>query len=158
MSANINFEEISSNASEFLHELEDPDLLRNDTLSPDASGELRRQQVGKIRENIGQLRAKQDEFNRHVEGYVRQLENIIEKLGARKSVKPSKSGETRTTRVSCLKCQRDASFDMEILFARESDECISSPTPCYVSESGMIKKGVFRCDECGSADLRIQVG
>ena len=61
------------------------------------------------------------------------------------------------TKVRCLNCETERNFrKLQIIFARESDESISTPTEVYVLERGALKKGHFACHTCGTDSLVIQ--
>lgn len=157
MRRSIYFREISSQAAEFLHELDDPELLRMPHLAPDVRSQLRRAQVARIEESISLLRARQEEFNQKMEEYVANLRRLMTSLlaGARES--QSSPVEAGGTRVRCPRCEREERFaNLQILFARECADSFNSPTECYVSEDGEIKKGVFSCRECGGESLLIR--
>jgi hypothetical protein len=155
----ILFRETNSDPGEFIHELNDPDLLRMRSLSPPASVQLRREQVARLERNIELLRAKQVEFNRKMDEYIVNLARLIESLEKGIAADESRCpGEPhRGTHVRCLRCQAQRTFRrLEIIVARESDDSLTSPTECYVSEMGKLKKGVFYCLSCGSEALVIR--
>jgi hypothetical protein len=59
--------------------------------------------------------------------------------------------------VRCLSCETEAIFrDLQIIFARESDESIALPTQVYVLTGGVLKKGHFTCRSCGTESLVIR--
>ncbi len=158
----IQFQELSTCAAEFLHELNDPSLLRSQQIPPAAQRELKKQQVLKLRLNIAILVAKREEFNRKMEDYTRNLEALIRSL--EKSMGPDSlvletssrtSGER--TRVRCLSCESEEIFkDLQIIFAKESDESMALPTQVYVLTNGVLKKGQFTCGLCGTERLVIR--
>ena len=159
----IQFEEISTSATDFLHELNDPSLLRAADISPKVAVELRKQHLLKLRENIDVLTAKRTEFNRKIEEYIQNLKALIrnvEKSIATAVEKLSKlEAEThpQATLVRCLCCDTQRIFrDLQILFARESDESLSLPTELYVLQGEIFKKGRFRCGTCGDENLLIR--
>lgn len=162
MSKGIFFQEISGDTSEFLHELSDPDLVRAQSIPSEVSARLRGAQVEKLQLNISTLRKKQAEFNRKMDDYVGNLERLIRSLEsvtpAQTNAAPGVEGpENQTTMVRCQNCEDERTFDdLNVLFARESEESIHQPTECYVSKSGEIKKGVFFCSSCGGETLTIQ--
>ena len=159
----IRFQETSASATDFLHELNDPDLLRNRWVSPKAAIELRKQQVTKLRENIVTLSSKRDEFNRKMEEYIHNLEALIHSIEKTISLDSSRLGDSKSaaagqaTLVRCLTCDTQAVFkELQIIFARESDESLSLPTEVYVLDSGVLKKGHFQCGSCGTESLVIR--
>ena len=163
-SQKIQFQTVSSKATEFLHELNDPDLLRNQELPPAATLELRKQQVVKLQQNIAMLVSKREEFSRRMAEYIGNLEALIRCLekgiasdGERAS--EAKAPAIRGTKVRCLSCETERNFrKLQIIFARESEESIETPTEVYVLEGGSLKKGHFACHCCGTESLVIQSG
>ena len=162
MDSDILFEELSADAEKFLHELEDPDLVRNRKLPPSVTVELRREQVKRLERIIRQLRAKQEEFNQKIEDYVANLRRLAASLERRvhrdlQDTTVRRNSSEKGTLVSCLSCSSEKTFErIAVLFARESDESLHRPTQCYVSDTGRIKKGIFRCTRCGSGSLTIR--
>ena len=172
MPRGIFFQELSAQASEFLHELADPDLVRARSLPPAVAAKLRTEQVRKLEANIATLREKQEQFNRRMEEYVVNLRRLIASLevASRRdegrdpsidAVGPSDAGDAggacRGTRVCCQHCESERVFEeIRILFARESADSIHRPTECYVDDAGTIKKGVFFCSRCGGETLTIR--
>ena len=158
----IQFQEVSTTAAEFLHELNDPSLLRSQKIPPLAAIELRKQQIQKLRENIAVLAAKREEFNRKMEDYIRNLEALIRSLEKTIALEVERidGGEGQpgpATKVRCLSCETEAIFrDLQIIFARESDESIVLPTQVYVLTGGVLKKGHFTCGSCGTESLVIR--
>jgi hypothetical protein len=158
----IQFQELSTSAAEFLHELNDPSLLRSHAIPAAAAIELRKQQVSKLRENIAVLASKRDEFNRKMADYIQNLESLIRSLEKTIAAEVEKalSGDPASahgTSVRCLSCETEAIFrDLQIIFARESDESIALPTQVYVLTGGVLKKGQFRCGACGTESLVIR--
>ena len=162
----ILFHETSARATDFLHELNDPSVLRNQLMPPSAAIELRRQQVSKLRNNIAVLTSKREEFNRKMDDYVASLEALIKGLeksivqDLEKSSGPAAGGASvpgLSTHVRCTKCETERVFrEIQIIFARESDESFSLPTELYVLTGGSIKKGHFRCRACGTESLVIR--
>ena len=161
----ILFQETSSRTTDFLHELNDPGVLRNQLIPPSTAIELRRQQLSKLRQNIEVLTTKREEFNRKMDDYVASLEALIrgieksivhdiQKTGTRAEA-PGTAG--LSTHVRCTKCETERIFrEIQIIFARESDESLSLPTELYVLTDGTIKKGHFRCGNCGTESLVIR--
>jgi hypothetical protein len=159
----ILFQEISSTATDFLHELNDPNLLRNRAIPRIATLELKRSQVVKLRENISILSAKREDFNRKMEEYIRNLEALIRSLEKAIAVEADEAGAAApgasrpSTKVRCLACEAEMIFrDLQIIFARESDESMALPTDVYVLAGGRLKKGHFVCGYCGTASLVIR--
>jgi hypothetical protein len=162
----IEFRELSSETSEFLHELSDPALVRPVELDREATIELRRQQIARLRQNITLLRIKQVEFHRKIEEYVTHIEDLIRSLVAAPIEiaaevvigSATDAAAVSGTRVVCSVCGSERTFpSLRVLFARESEDSIETPTVCYVSVEGRIKKGRFACDSCGEEALMIQV-
>jgi hypothetical protein len=161
--SSIQFKEVSSRAADFLHELNDPEILRNRKIPPAASIELRKEQVARLRENIGVLEAKRDEFNRKMEEYIQNLASLvrgIEKgIAAESNKLESGAAVGQDTLVRCLGCESEAIFrGLQIIFARESNESFTLPTEVYVLEGARLKKGHFSCSACGSERLVIRAG
>jgi len=160
--SSIQFQELSTSAAEFLHELNDPNLLRTQRIPPAAQAELKRQQILKLKENISILVAKREEFNRKMEDYIRNLESLIRSLERTPQGEGDHRGSATAphlqgTRVRCLSCEAEQIFsDLQIIFARESDESIAMPTQVYVLAQGLLKKGQFRCGRCGTESLVIR--
>lgn len=158
----IQFQELSTCAAEFLHELNDPGLLRSQQIPPAAQRELKKQQVLKLRENIAILVAKREEFNRKMEDYTRNLEALIRSLEKSMGVdslafEASGHASGERTRVRCLSCESEEIFkDLQIIFAKESDESMALPTQVYVLTNGVLKKGQFSCGLCGTERLVIR--
>jgi hypothetical protein len=162
-SREIHFFEISATATDFLHELSDPSLLRNRRVPPLAAVELRRQQVEKLRQNIAVLTAKREEFNRKMTDYIGNLEKLVSCLEKRiaRDLEGVHAAAAHApghgTSVRCLTCRTERLFrDLEIIFARESDESLSLPTEVYVLDEGVLKKGHFACKACGTGSLVIR--
>ncbi|HVR76553.1 MAG TPA: hypothetical protein VMT52_19645 [Planctomycetota bacterium] len=162
-SQKIEFQETSASATDFLHELNDPDLLRNRVIPPRAALELKRQQILKLRSNITFLVAKREEFNRKMDDYVRNFESLVQRLEA--GLSPAGGPDASSpgaaarqgTNVRCLACDTEHVFrELQIIFARESEESIASPTEVYVLDGGVLKKGHFRCGSCGPSSLVIR--
>ncbi len=159
----IFFEETSSNPAEFISELGDSRLYRSKSVSAQTTRILRRQQVGRLEANIDFLRQKQNEFNRKMEEYIESIRSLI------RSLEQSVAGETTPldarpiaapafgTQVKCLLCGREAVFrDIQVIVARDSMDSIQAPTELIVERGGLIKKGSFRCPECGNENLSIR--
>ncbi|MEM7234207.1 MAG: hypothetical protein AAF517_18660 [Planctomycetota bacterium] len=156
-SESIFFEESSVRAEDFLHELNDPSLVQPAELDPELRERLRQTQVEKLRVNVLTLRRKQSEFHRKMEEYIANLEGLIAKIEKRDGPGENPSDVGGSTFVRCTQCSSERTFtDFRVIFARESDEAMDSPTQCYVSEAGAIKKGLFACRSCGSSFLTIQ--
>jgi hypothetical protein len=161
-SQKIKFQEVSSTATEFLHELSDPDLLRNRRIPPAAAIELRKQQVLKLQQNIVVLVGKREEFSRRMTEYIHNLEKLVRSLENGISTDGEQAGESQTlastgTKVRCLNCETERNFrKLQIIFARESAESMATPTEVYVLEGGSLKKGHFACRACGTESLVIQ--
>ena len=176
MSKGIFFQETSDAAAEFLHELNDPDLVRAQAIPRDVTLQLRREQIRKLEGNIETLREKQSQFNCKMEEYVTNLRRLIDGLhsspdsqeetagspaesGGAAVAEPEgpKSEELMGVRVRCQQCEEERTFEhLQILFARESQDSIHQPTECYVTDAGTFKKGVFFCGNCGGEMLTIQ--
>ncbi len=159
--ARIEFQEVSRNASDFLHELNDPDLLRNRDIPGAVKLELRRHQVSRLRATISVLTAKREEFNRKMDEYLGNLEQLVATLERKADVGPDdplpNAAHQTMTRVSCLRCETERRFDgLKVVFARESEESLTRPTELYVLDSGSLKKGHFQCLRCGSESLVIK--
>ena len=154
----IQFEEVSSNAVDFLHELNDPNLLRNREIPAAAKTELRRHQVARLRSTISILEAKRDEFNRRMSEYLTNLGQLIDKLGGGDAEDAGSNHDAdRSTQVRCLHCESERDFNhLNVIFARESEESLQSPTELYVLDRGELKKGHFRCTNCGTEGLVIR--
>jgi hypothetical protein len=159
----IEFEEVSSRAKDFLHELNDPSLLRAKNLPPEVSVEIRRQQILKIQENISVLLAKREEFNRRMDEYMENLKSLMRSIergleDETKRVLPrGDSTDGAATMVRCLNCDTQRVFkDLQVVFARESEESFMKPTEVYVLSDRRLKKGRFRCASCGAENLLIR--
>lgn len=156
----IRFEETSVDAVDFLHELSDPGLLRSREMPESAKLELRRHQVARLRGTISVLVAKREEFNRRMDDYIANLSRLVEslELGLAGTDEPVESDpELARTRVRCLHCEGERYFDeLNVVFARESEDSLSEPTELYVLDHGALKKGHFRCTKCGCGSLVIQ--
>lgn len=159
----IQFQEISVRATEFFHELSDPGLLRSGEMPPRATLEIRKQQIARLRENILLLTAKREEFNRKMDEYIENLKALIRSL--EKNISRELKGGAQdaaatgehSTLVRCLKCDSQRLFkEMQIVFARESDESLCLPTEVYVLEGSALKKGLFLCDACGPGNMVIR--
>ena len=163
--ARIEFQEVSQNASDFLHELNDPDLLRSREIPSAVKLELRTHQISRLRATVSVLTAKREEFNRKMEEYVGNLQRLVATLeakaddddGSGAAPPASESTDPTFTRVSCLRCETERRFDgLKVVFARESEESLTEPTELYVLESGSLKKGHFQCLKCGTGSLVIK--
>ena len=159
----IEFQETSASATDFLHELNDPSLLKSCTLPARATLELRRQQVTRLEENIRLLTVKREEFNRRMDDYIENLKALIRGIQRRiesevqKSRNRPSAQEDHATVVRCLGCDSQRIFKaMQIIFARESEESISLPTQVYVLDGPTLKKGHFQCVSCGASSLVIR--
>ena len=163
MSDAIIFEVLSSDSDEFIHEFAEPGTLRLPTVSQEASTEVCRGQIKKLRQNILHLRSQQALLNEKIEDYVRHVGALIEQLESDLSVRGEltavvgEQNDRSGTTVKCLSCDHEKHFpDLEIIFARESDESLLKPTQCYVRDASTIKKGIFRCLRCGGQALMIR--
>jgi hypothetical protein len=159
----IDFQENSLDAADFLHELNDPDLLRNGSIPPQVSVHLRKSQVLKLKENIAVLTAKREEFVRKIEEYVQSLKSLISSMerGLQSDMEKLKAAEstsaTHATVVRCLACETQRTFKgIQVIFAKESEESFSQPTQVYVLEGASLKKGQFNCRRCGVGSLVIR--
>lgn len=159
----IEFNELSADATEFLHELNDPNLLKNREIPSSAKLELRKHQVARLRATIEVLGAKRDEFVRRMEEYIGNLHQLVGELEKNVDVEASDqpdpvSGDPCSlTRVQCLHCSTERSFDkLKVIFARESEESFAQPTELYVLQAGALKKGHFVCNTCGTQNLVIK--
>ena len=160
--AKIEFQEVSQNASDFLHELNDPDLLRSRDIPNAVKLELRKHQISRLRATVSVLTAKREEFNRKMEEYVGNLQRLVVTLEDKADDGPDaapapESTDQTFTRVSCLRCETERRFDgLKVVFARESEESLTRPTELYVLEDGSLKKGHFQCLKCGTESLVIK--
>lgn len=159
--ARIEFQEVSQNAGDFLHELNDPALLRSREIPGAVKLELRRHQIARLRATVSVLTAKREEFNRRMEEYIGNLQRLVASLEARSdedaSGTVSESTGPTVTRVSCLRCETERCFDgLKVVYARESEESLTKPTELYVLEDGSLKKGHFQCLKCGTESLVIK--
>lgn len=158
----IQFLETSTSPKDFLHELNDPNLLRAKALPPSARVELRRQQIVKLRENIKVLGSKRAELNRKIGDYIVSLQGLIASLEKTVRAEQDQHSEVAVvtppgTQVRCLVCETERVFrDLQVIFARESDESLALPTEVYVLADGTIKKGRFACGACGTESLVIR--
>lgn len=153
----IIFRELSARATDFLHELDDPAIVRPGALSSDVAQLLRAEQVHRLRANIASLRERQREFNQKIEEYIDNLERLVASL---ERSPPSRGDHERpktATLVTCPSCRGEREFpELHVIFARESDESLTSPTDCYVSDRGRLVKGRFRCETCREEALTIR--
>ena len=163
--SSIQFREVSGRAADFLHELNDPEILRNRKIPTVASIELRKEQIARLRDNISVLEAKRDEFNRKMEEYIQNLATLVRGIEKGIAAEAEKAGDDpgatpgHDTRVRCLGCECEAVFrGLQIIFARESNESFTLPTEVYVLEGTRLKKGHFSCTSCGSERLVIRAG
>ncbi len=161
----IYFKETSSKAGDFLHELNDPKLLKNRDIPDTAKIELRRHQVARLRSTIDVLKAKRDEFNRRMDDYIGNLTKLANELSSgvtNGDTENDADGEATDshcilTRVHCLHCSAEKCFEqIKVVFARESEESLSTPTELYVLDHGAFKKGHFCCEKCGTEGLVIK--
>ena len=160
----IVFQVISAKPTDFLHELNSPDILKSQLMPPGATIELRRQQILKLQESIAVLTAKREEFQRKMEDYIASLEELIRGLERNILSEIEKTGAAEGSalpeaaiHVRCVRCEAEKVFaDLQIIFARESAESLSLPTELYVLEGGSLKKGLFRCEGCGTDNLVIR--
>ena len=162
-SRSIEFKELSSDAKEFLHELNDPNLLKNREVPAAAKLQLKKHQVSRLRSTISVLEAKREEFTSKMSQYIGNLTRLVESLEtnieddatvARTAPISAGSGETR---VQCLHCNIERSFTpMNVIFARESETSLGEPTELYVLAGESVKKGYFVCCVCGTQSLVIK--
>jgi hypothetical protein len=162
-SESIEFRELGVPSTDFLHELQDPAILKTKPLPPKATAELRRRQVERLRANIFALNGKRDEFNRKIAEYVENLKALIRSIEraiqsqAPQSDAAGAEGETPATLVRCLGCDTHKVFrDIQVVFARESLDAMDRPTEVYVLEGSTLKKGQFHCAACGTENLLIR--
>jgi len=161
--SSIHFCEMSASAIDFVHELNDPSILRNQQMPPEASIEIRKHQVARLKANIDVLVAKREEFNRKMEDYIQNLNSLIVSIEKR-IVNDSDKLETQAadvvgaaTRVRCLGCEDEVEFEgVQVLFAKESEDSFTRPTDVYVLDNGQIRKGHFSCQACGDESLVIR--
>ena len=161
--ARIEFQEVSANASDFLHELNDPNLLRNRDVPSAVKMELLEAQISRLRATILVLGAKREEFNRKMEEYIRNLTQLVATLEKsfqiddRQTAPNPQTTHRALTKVCCMHCAMERRFEgLKVVFARESEESLSQPTELYVLEHGSLKKGHFRCLKCGTESLVIK--
>jgi capsule polysaccharide export protein KpsE/RkpR len=158
----IKFQESSTSAKDFVHELNDPEMLRNRRIPPRASIELRRQQVARLRDNITVLVSKREEFNRKMEDYIQNLRSLIRSIekgiaAELKKLPGEGAGAAQGTLVRCLGCESEEVFQrLQVIFARESSESFTVPTEVYVLDGDVLKKGHFACALCGTDGLVIR--
>ena len=158
----IEFQELSTEAGDFLHELNDPNLLKNREIPSRAKREFRKHQLTRLRATIAVLSAKREEFNRRMSEYIENLTRLVENLEkSAQSDENLSAGTAREhlvqTRVQCMHCSTERSFDeLKVLFAKESEESFSQPTELYVLDHGSLKKGHFFCSSCGTQSLVIK--
>ena len=135
-------------------------------MPPGATIELRRQQILKLQESITVLTTKREEFQRKMEDYITSLKELIGGLERSILSEIEKAGSggdgalaAASIHVRCLRCEAEKVFEeIQIIFARESDESLSLPTQVYVLDAGVLKKGQFRCESCGTESLVIRSG
>ncbi len=159
----IAFQETSVTATDFIHELNDPKLLKNGTLPPQALAALKRKQILRLRENIVLLTAKREEFNRKMDDYMENLKSLIRSLEKslhgelRKGSESPAASTSAATVVRCMGCDGQRVFkDLQIVYARESEDSMAIPTEVYVLDAGSLKKGHFLCESCGEGQMVIR--
>lgn len=153
----IDFHESDEKVADFIHELADPQLLRTASLPSRVVRELRKGQILRLERNIEVLLEKRREFNQKMDAYIENLRSLIESLAAGGNAGEGTATVGGGTRVRCTHCDKERFFEeLQVIFARESQETMDAPTECYVSCRGRIKKGVFRCLECGGDSLVIR--
>ena len=158
----IEFQEVSHVATDFLHELNDPALLRGANLPSTVVVELRKHQVLRLKENISLLVGKREEFNRKMESYIENLRALVRSI--EKTVcseierfAGDEASQNQATLVRCMSCDTQQLFkELQIVFARESEDSLASPTDVYVLQGSVLKKGHFSCHECGATNLVIR--
>jgi len=153
----IFFEELDSNAAEFLSELFRPGSASRLAVSPAAAVSLRNLQVSRLEANIGFLRTKQAEFNRKIDEYVQGLRALIQSLAdpaQPENDPPAKGGGTQ---VACLGCGSLKLFsDIQVISRQESPDSSPGPIGVIVDQGGQLRKGNFRCPTCGDQHLSIR--
>ena len=158
-SASIRFEEISANTSELLQEMTLPGLKRSGRLPAHTAAELRKHQIARLEENIQILRKKQAEFHRKMEDYIGSIRNLIDNL-RRGPASPESAGAPENfmgTLVRCVGCGAEKEFpDVEVLFAKEPEDFLTQPTEVIVQQQGQLKKGIFKCPNCGDCNITIR--
>ncbi|MBI4583655.1 MAG: hypothetical protein HY717_06505 [Planctomycetes bacterium] len=164
-SASIRFEEISTNTNEILHQMSLPGLKKNFHLPPQTAMDLRRHQIARLEENIQVLRQKQAEFHRKMEDYIASLRNLINNLrrgldnpASQKAPAPAPGiGAAVGTYVRCVGCGAEKDFpDVNVLYAKEPEDFLAHPTEVIVQHQGQLKKGIFRCPNCGDCNITIR--
>lgn len=159
----IRFQEISVSATDFLHELNDPALIKTREIPGEALVALRRKQINRLRENIVLLTAKREEFNRKLDDYIENLRSLVraieENIQRTLEAKSPEASEAQrpATVVRCLSCDAQRVFkDIQVIYAKESEESLTAPTALYVLDGMAFKKGHFVCDSCGGGHLVIR--
>ncbi len=164
-SASIRFEEISTDTNEILHEMSLPGLKRNFRLPPQTAVDLRRHQIARLEENIQVLRKKQEEFHRKMEDYIASLRSLINNLrrGLDRPASPEAPAAAAGldaaagTHVRCVGCGAEKDFpDVDVLYAKEPEDFLAQPTEVIVQHQGQLKKGIFRCPNCGDCNITIR--
>ncbi len=159
----IRFQEISVSATDFLHELNDPNLIKTREIPGEALAALRRKQIHRLRENIVLLTAKREEFNRKLDDYIENLRSLMRAIeeSIRRELEASpqaaRESERPATVVRCLSCDAQRVFkEIQVIYAKESEDSLTAPTALYVLDGTTFKKGHFVCESCGEGHLVIR--
>ena len=82
--------------------------------------------------------------------------NYVEEPETRDLVRGAIEGMLRSLDPHSSFMDPDMFKEMQIVFARESDESLCLPTEVYVLEGSALKKGLFLCDACGPGNMVIR--
>ena len=97
-----------------------------------------------------------EHYIENLRALIKSVEKSID-LEVEKNETESETVRMHSTLVRCLSCDTQQFFrELEIIFARESDDSLSKPTEVYVLEGQNLKKGHFACQVCGTGHLVIR--
>ena len=115
---------------------------------------IREEQVARLQSNLQLLKAKQDEFNRRIGAYTQQIEALLTTLAREETDAPHPSPQSPVLHVRCVGCGRERNFDgYTVVKAFEPAQNLDGPTELWVHTPEGLRRGMFRCPECGAASL-----
>ncbi len=155
----IVFEEITIATGKLMQELASPEARKNRKVPFPVASQLRQHQITRIEENIQVLRRKQAEFNKKMEDYVQSLESLLKSLqeGGDAQADSEDLEDPGGTYVRCIGCGLERQFEeVHVLVALEPEDYLAEPTEVIVQKEGELKKGLFKCPQCGNSNMTIR--
>ncbi len=125
---------------------------------PAVQERVRLEQIHALRTNVAMLKHKQEEFNARIEAYTGEIEKLVSTIAAMpKTDLPQEAGGAVLV-VRCVGCGREREFPgFSVLRAFAPESPLDAPTELWVHTEEGLRRGAFRCPECGPSSLAVKI-